>query len=227
LKQAVGHADGFHARSGRTLQAQHALPVFVGHDDNGLNAVKQLRLSAAACASNGSNARQALRETGQGPPMALRCANALGKGKRGARGGAPATPATAPNHRYNKETDMTQVSTQASHRTPAEVFADHGRRLGTGDLDSISANYARDAVFITPQGILRGKDGVKKGIGALLADLPDANWELKPQFAGEVLFLEWSATSPTARVRDGVDTFVFRHGLIQAQTVGYTLVTGD
>ncbi|WP_046471357.1 nuclear transport factor 2 family protein [Allosalinactinospora lopnorensis] len=122
---------------------------------------------------------------------------------------------------------MDMPSIPAAPRTPEEVFADHGRRLGAGDLDSISANYADDAVFITPDGILRGRESIKKGIGALLADLPDADWELKPQFAGEVLFLEWSATSPTAHVEDGVDTFVFRDGFIQAQTVRYTLVTGD
>jgi hypothetical protein len=126
-----------------------------------------------------------------------------------------------------KDNDMTKPPTPAGPRTPEEVFADHGRRLGTGDLDSISANYAGDAVFITPRGILRGRDGVKEGIGALLADLPDADWQLTPRFADEVLFLEWSATSPTARVEDGVDTFVFRDGLIQAQTVRYTLITGD
>ncbi|MCX5395072.1 hypothetical protein [Streptomyces sp. NBC_00094] len=28
-------------------------------------------------------------------------------------------------------------------RTPQEVFADHGRRLGTGDLDLISAQTVR------------------------------------------------------------------------------------
>jgi hypothetical protein len=126
-----------------------------------------------------------------------------------------------------KETDMTEPTPPAGPRTPEEAFADHGRRLGTGDLDSISANYADDAVFITPQGVLRGREGVKQGIGALLADLPDADWQLKTHFAGEVLFLEWSATSPTARVEDGVDTFVFRDGLIQAQTVRYTLITRD
>lgn len=28
-------------------------------------------------------------------------------------------------------------------RTPQEVFADHGKRLGTGDLDLIAANYTK------------------------------------------------------------------------------------
>lgn len=83
-------------------------------------------------------------------------------------------------------------------------------------------------MFVTPSGVLRGREGVKQGIGKLLADLPDATWELKPQFADDVLFLEWSAAGTAGRrVEDGVDTFVFRNGLIQAQTVRYTLTTGD
>ncbi|MFJ3306820.1 nuclear transport factor 2 family protein [Streptomyces sp. NPDC086549] len=116
------------------------------------------------------------------------------------------------------------ATSSTSSRTPEQVFADHGRRLGTGDLDSISLNYAEDAVLITPTGVLHGRQGVKQVIGTLLADLPDADWQLKPQFAGDVLFLEWSATSPNGRVEDGVDTFVFRDGLIHAQTIRYTLV---
>ncbi|MET8507721.1 nuclear transport factor 2 family protein [Streptomyces sp. NPDC004787] len=108
-------------------------------------------------------------------------------------------------------------------RTPQEVFADHGRRLGTGDLDLISENYAEDAVFVTPEGVLTGRAGVREGIGRLLADLPDAEWHLTPQFAGDVLFLQWAATDGVHEVTDGVDTFVFRDGLISAQTVRYTL----
>ncbi|MEU6812939.1 hypothetical protein ABZ920_28955 [Streptomyces sp. NPDC046831] len=40
-----------------------------------------------------------------------------------------------------------------------------------------------------------------------------------------MLFLQWSATGPHGRVEDGVDTFVFRDGLIQAQTLRYTLLS--
>ncbi|CAL9317548.1 nuclear transport factor 2 family protein [Streptomyces sp. SudanB25_2051] len=108
-------------------------------------------------------------------------------------------------------------------RTPQEVFADHGNRLTTGDLDLISRNYTEDAVFLTPEGTLTGREGVRRGIGRLLADLPDADWQLSPQFAGDVLFLRWSAVTDTHEVTDGVDTFVFRDGLISAQTVRYTL----
>ncbi|MFF5284750.1 nuclear transport factor 2 family protein [Streptomyces sp. NPDC013171] len=113
--------------------------------------------------------------------------------------------------------------TDTSARTPQEVFADHGNRPGSGDLDLISRNYTEDAVFITPDGVLTGREGVKQGVGRLLTDLPDADWQLTPQFAGDVLFLEWTATGATHQVTDGVDTFVFRDGLISAQTVRHTL----
>ncbi|MGW5611505.1 hypothetical protein ACWEWI_36680 [Streptomyces sp. NPDC003753] len=54
--------------------------------------------------------------------------------------------------------------------------------------------------------------GAAAGISALLADLPNACWSPKaPIFAGELLFLRWSATG--ARVEDGVGTCVFHNQL--------------
>ena len=41
-------------------------------------------------------------------------------------------------------------------------------------------------------------------------------------FDGDVLFLEWAADPTVQPVDDGVDTFVFRDGMIWAQTVRYT-----
>lgn len=109
-------------------------------------------------------------------------------------------------------------------RTPEEVFTHHAQALGAGDLDAIVADYADDAVFITPAGVRRGKDGVRTAFTQLLADVPDAAWALKTQiYEGDVLFLEWAADSAATRVEDGIDTFIFRDGLIRLQTVRYTL----
>jgi len=59
----------------------------------------------------------------------------------------------------------------------------------------------------------------------LLSDVPDAAWTLKTQlYEGDVLFLEWAAEAGATRVEDGIDTFVFRDGLIRVQTVRYTLL---
>jgi ketosteroid isomerase-like protein len=109
-------------------------------------------------------------------------------------------------------------------RTPQEVFAHHGQAMSAADVDEIVADYADDALFITPGGVLHGKDGVRAGFNKLFSDLPNATWNVKTRILeGDVLFLEWSAESATTRADDGVDTFVFRDGLIWAQTIRYSL----
>jgi uncharacterized protein (TIGR02246 family) len=110
-------------------------------------------------------------------------------------------------------------------RTPQEVFAHHAEALMAGDLDEIVADYADDAVFITPGGVKRGKEGVRDAFTALLAELPNAEWAVPTQtFEGDVLFIEWRADSKANRVEDGIDTFVIKDGMIQTQTVRYTLI---
>lgn len=113
-------------------------------------------------------------------------------------------------------------------RTPQEVFAHHGEALMAEDLDGIVSDYADDAVFITPEGVRRGKEGVREGFVKLLGDLPGAEWELPTQlFEGDVLLLEWKAESQKTKAEDGIDTFVFKDGLIRVQTVRYTVTAKD
>ena len=110
-------------------------------------------------------------------------------------------------------------------RTPQEVFQHHAEVLIGGDLEGIVSDYSDDAVMITPAGVKRGKEGIRETFRAILADLPSADWEVPTQiFEGDLLFIEWSAISEKTRVQDGIDTFVFRDGLIRAQTVRYTLL---
>ena len=109
-------------------------------------------------------------------------------------------------------------------RSPQEVFQHHVQALGAGDLDEIVADYADDAVFITPAGVQRGKEGIRAAFTQLLADVPNAAWELKTTiYVNDVLFLEWAATAAATKVEDGIDTFIFSDGQIRLQTVRYTL----
>ena len=109
-------------------------------------------------------------------------------------------------------------------RSPQQVFQHHAEALGAGDLDGIVEDYSDDAVFISPAGVKRGKDGIREAFTMLLADVPNADWALPTQiYDGDVLFLEWTATSAATKVEDGIDTFIFRDGQIRLQTVRYTL----
>ncbi len=111
-------------------------------------------------------------------------------------------------------------------RTPQEIFQHHGEALMAEDLDAIVSDYSDDALFITPEGVRRGQDGVREGFVKLIGDVPGARWELPTQiFEDDILLLEWKAESEKTKVEDGIDTFVFRDGLIRVQTVRYTLTS--
>jgi uncharacterized protein (TIGR02246 family) len=111
-----------------------------------------------------------------------------------------------------------------SVRTPQEVFQHHVEALLAGDIEGIVADYTDDAVFITPEGVLHGKDGIREAFTKLLSDLPNAEWDVPTTlFAGDVLFIEWKAVSENTMALDGIDTFMFRDGMIRVQTVRYTL----
>ena len=116
-----------------------------------------------------------------------------------------------------------------STRTPQEVFQHHAERLIAGDIEGILSDYSEDAVILlspllSPDGVKRGKAGVRETFVKLFADLPNARWEVPTTlFEGDALFLEWKAKSAASYADDGVDTFVFRDGLIRLQTVRYTL----
>jgi ketosteroid isomerase-like protein len=112
----------------------------------------------------------------------------------------------------------------AATRSPQEVFGHHAQALGAEDLDEIVADYSEDAVFITPAGVQRGKDGIRQAFTKLLGEVPQAAWDIKTTlYEGDILFLEWGAEGGGNRIEDGIDTFVFRDGLIRVQTVRYTL----
>lgn len=108
-------------------------------------------------------------------------------------------------------------------RTPEEVFAHHGQALGAEDLEGIVADYSDDAILVLQKQVYRGKDGARQVFTQLLGDVPQAKWELGTVFADDVLYLEWKATGGGRKVEDGIDTFIFRDGMIRVQTVVYTV----
>jgi uncharacterized protein (TIGR02246 family) len=112
----------------------------------------------------------------------------------------------------------------AATRSPQEVFDHHAQALGAEDLEEIVADYSDDAIFITPAGVQRGKDGIRQAFTKLLSEVPQATWDLKTTiYQDDILFLEWGAEGGGNRIQDAVDTFVFRDGLIRVQTVRYSL----
>ena len=54
--------------------------------------------------------------------------------------------------------------------------------------------------------------------------MPQATWDINTTiYQDDILLLEWGAEGGDNRIEDGIDTFVFRDGLIRVQTVRCTL----
>ena len=119
------------------------------------------------------------------------------------------------------------TETTHSTRTPSEVMRAHGKALMAGDLDGVVEMYSSEAVAITPEGVFRGREGVREMQSKVMSDLHGASFSLGIRHAADgVIFLEWSAQGDGYTIKDGVDTIVIRDGFIAAQTIRYTRLDG-
>lgn len=121
-------------------------------------------------------------------------------------------------------------STDLSSRSTRAVIDDHLALAAAGEWhDDLDRNVADDIVVLTGFGVFEGRDQVRVLAELLEHQVPDGAFEYTTVLVhGDVAFLEWTAHGPTARVRDGVDSFVVRNGKIVVQTIHYTVeVTAD
>ena len=116
-----------------------------------------------------------------------------------------------------------------SARSARDVLDDHLALAAAGDWRTdLERNVADDVVVLTGFGVFTGRDQVRVLAELLDAQVPGASFEYTTVVVhGDVGFLEWTADSPTARVRDGADSFVIRDGRIVVQTIHYTVEVVD
>jgi ketosteroid isomerase-like protein len=106
---------------------------------------------------------------------------------------------------------------------PEHARCSHGDPVGAADLDAIVSDYTEDAVLVTPDGVVQGRDAIRGVFAGLLGEIPDAAWDIPTRhYVGDLLFIEWTAVAEKARA-EGVDTFVFAGDSIRAQTVRLSL----
>jgi ketosteroid isomerase-like protein len=118
--------------------------------------------------------------------------------------------------------------TARTDRSALDVFTHHAQAMTALDLEDIVADYADDARFVTPDGVLRGRAGVRAGFTKLFGELPRPRFDVRTRILdGDMLFLEWSAAAEGAHADDGVETFLVRDGEIVLQTVHYTAQPGE
>ena len=102
-----------------------------------------------------------------------------------------------------------------------QVLENHMTAVDSGNLDAIMADYAANAVLLTPEGTCRGHVQIRPVWEQLLRDVftKDANFTMVREAAeGEVAFIVWSLESGRVRIPLATDTYLVRSGKIIVQT---------
>ena len=108
---------------------------------------------------------------------------------------------------------------QTKHQVK-EIVVNHLRAFGAGDVDALIADYARDALFITPDGTLRGTAEIRAYFETLLVEFPPGSTvDIKQRtIEDDVAYLIWSGESEKLSIPFATDTLLVRNGNIQIQT---------
>lgn len=106
----------------------------------------------------------------------------------------------------------------------AKQVADHHlQAFLAGDLDETMKDYTDASVFISPNGIARGRDEIEAVFVRLFGGLfAPGSYTFTLDFEhaeDDVAMIMWHADSPAATIPIGTDTFVVRDGAIATQTV--------
>ena len=98
----------------------------------------------------------------------------------------------------------------------------HWQAFEAGDIEALMADYAEDAVLITPDGALKGQAQIQSLFVQMFTNMfpPDkTSLNLAKQVVdGEIAYILWSGSSPHYNAPFATDTFVIRDGKIVAQT---------
>ena len=106
-------------------------------------------------------------------------------------------------------------------RSTKDVIDNHLQCFSSGNLEGILSDYSTTAVLFTPEGVLKGLDGIKPLFQRMFAEFakPGASFEMKQvSIDGEYAYIIWSAETAENVYDLGTDTFFVQNGKIVVQS---------
>ncbi len=119
------------------------------------------------------------------------------------------------------------VNNMPQVRTALEVLDHHVQTLGEGLVDEVVSDYAPDAMILTSDGAVKGRDAIRRFFANSVVNVlpPSSTLIMHHKWVeGELAFIIWTAESPFYSFSFGTDTFIIRDGLIQEQTFAGVMV---
>lgn len=114
-------------------------------------------------------------------------------------------------------------------RTTQEVFDSHREAIETANLEQLAADYAEDAVMVTLDGALKGREAIMQDFfGAWLGQFPDTKIHFdKVMVEGEICLLQWSAEASQMTVPVGLGVFFIEDGFIRRQVEWFQMALNE
>ncbi|MDH5463578.1 MAG: nuclear transport factor 2 family protein [Nitrosopumilus sp.] len=112
------------------------------------------------------------------------------------------------------------MSDELTNQT-AEILDRQNECFVKGDVYKIMKDFSEQALLFTPDGILEGKDSIKKFYVDVTTNVlpPGSDFNIiRQEVKGETAYIVWSAESKKFRFSLGTDTFVMKDGKIIVQT---------
>jgi ketosteroid isomerase-like protein len=105
-------------------------------------------------------------------------------------------------------------------RSPEQVLEAHLAAFRSGNAELIACDYHKDAVFMMPGTVVRGRDDIQATFLGFFQAAGPINSLTATSITPEknAIFMTYKFDSAHIVINDGVDTFVISHGLIVLQT---------
>lgn len=117
---------------------------------------------------------------------------------------------------------MPTLAAADESKMSGEVVSRHLGEFGAGNMEGLLADYTDDAFLMTPNGIIRGKDELRKLFEGLFTEFGQdgVTFNLTHQSCdGNICQIVWDAETPDNSYEFATDTFVIEGGKIIAQTL--------
>jgi len=105
-------------------------------------------------------------------------------------------------------------------KSTTDVLDHHLKCFANRDINGLMADYSADAVFLGPEGALRGPDAIRPAFESFFAEFakPGTSFARKQRLiAGNYAYVVWSSETADNFYELASDTFFIQNGSIRMQ----------